>query len=189
SYENLLRTDVYARWARDQQEPAPVVAHPRPDAPAQAPADTAPATVATVTGLDALDADMEDHLDSLDESDPLRRRWLDQGKRNDETRRLLAESAAEPLPDIPHDQQVAHAADRWRQLGEKTVIPDEHREKLLALLAAGTTIPEAARALEVTKWTARTYLERLRGEGLVRMEGEKRTAKWLLAEPGGGDGS
>jgi hypothetical protein len=43
--------------------------------------------------------------------------------------------------------------------------------------------------LGVSKWTARTYLERLRGEGLVRMEGEKRTAKWLLAEPGGGDGS
>src|SRR6185437_7487419 len=65
SYENLLRTDVYARWARDQREPGPVVAHPRPDAPAPAPADTAPAAVATVTALDALDADMEDHLASL----------------------------------------------------------------------------------------------------------------------------
>jgi hypothetical protein len=41
----------------------------------------------------------------------------------------------------------------------------------------------------VSKWTARTYLERLRTEGLVRMEGERRTARWLLAEPGGGDGS
>jgi hypothetical protein len=192
SYENLLRTDVYAKWARDQQEPAPVVAHPRPDVPAQTPADTAPAPVATATDLDTLAAygqELEDHLDSLDESDPLRRRWLEQGKRNDETRRLLAESAAEPVPDIPHEALVAHAADRWRQLGEKTVIPDEAREKLLALLAAGTTISETARVLGVSKWTARTYLERLRGEGLVRMEGEKRTARWLLAEPGGGDGS
>ena len=188
SYENLLSTDVYAKWARDQREPASVVAHPRPDAPAPAPADTAPAPVATVTALDALDADMEDHLASLGD-DPLRSRWAEQGRRNDETRRILAESAAEPLPAIPHEQLVAHAADRWRQLGEGTVIPDEAREILLRLLTAGTTISEAARTLDVSKWTARTYLERLRTEGLVRMEGERRTARWLLAEPGGGDGS
>jgi hypothetical protein len=188
SYENLLSTDVYAKWARDQQGPAPAVAHPRPDAPAETPAGTAPAPVATVTGLDALDADMEDHLASLGD-DPLRRRWLDQGKRNDETRRILAESAAAPDPDVTPEQRAAFTAARWQQLGEGTVIPDEAREVLLRLLAAGTTISEAARTLEVSKWTARTYLERLRTEGLVRMEGERRTARWLLAEPGGGDGS
>jgi hypothetical protein len=188
SYENLLSTDVYAKWARDQLGPAAAVAHPRPDAPAETPAGTAPAPVATVTGLDALDADMEDHLASLGD-DPLRRRWLDQGKRNDETRRILAESAAAPDPDVTPEQRAAFTAARWQQLGEGTVIPDEAREVLLRLLAAGTTISEAARTLEVSKWTARTYLERLRTEGLVRMEGERRTARWLLAEPGGGDGS
>lgn len=63
------------------------------------------------------------------------------------------------------------------------------REILLGLLVAGTTISEVMGALGVSKWTARVYLERLRTEGLVRMEGEKRTARWLLAEPGGGDAS
>jgi aldehyde dehydrogenase (NAD+) len=56
-------------------------------------------------------------------------------------------------------------------------------------IAAGTTISEVTTTLGVSKWTARTYLERLRTEGLVRMEGEKRTARWLLNEPGEGDGS
>jgi len=190
SYENLLGTDEYARWARDQQEPAPAVAHPRPDAPAQPPADTAAAPVGTATALDVYDRDMEDHLDSLAADDPLRRRWLEQGRRNDETRRILAASAAEPMPDIPHDQLVAHAAERWRQLGEKTVIPDEAREALLRLLAAGTTISEVARTLEVSKWTARTYLERLRTEGLALLAGKGRGARWVAApQEAGGDGS
>jgi len=186
TYEQLLRTDVYAKWARARLGPAAVIAHPRPDMPASE-AAPAPAPVATLTDLDALDREAEDHLSTLDAGDPLRQRWVAQGRRNDETRRMIAETAAMPVPDISHDDQVAHAAERWRQVGESTVIPDEHRENLLGLLAAGTTISEAARTLEVSKWTARTYLERLRGEGLVRMEGEKRTARWLLAEPGGGD--
>ena len=216
SYENLLSTDVYAKWARDQRGP---VAHPRPDAPGGPPPDgwpdgldpsnpmhalavavrdgTVQADDETAAQLgEALDIhekeqdtlaaygqEMEKHMASLDESDPLRRRWIDQGKRNDETRRILAESAAEPLPDIPHDQQVAHAAERWRQLGEGTVIPDEAREVLLRLLAAGTTISEAARTLEVSKWTARTYLERLRGEGLAQIAGSGRGARWLAIPP------
>ena len=73
---------------------------------------------------------------------------------------------------------------------EATDIPAEARETLLLLLTPpGTTISEVARSVGVSKWTARTYLERLRTEGLVRMEGERRTARWLLNEPGEGDGS
>jgi hypothetical protein len=189
SYENLLSTDVYAKWARDQQEPAPAVAHPRPDAPPQAPADTAPAPVATVTALDALDADMEDHLASLGD-DPLRRRWLEQGRRNDETRRILAESAVQPDPDVTHDQLVAHAESRWRQRGEKTVIPDDHRKRMLALLAAGKiSAGKIAVELGVTPDTARCYVERLRIEGLARPEGKGRSAGWVAvpqAEDGDG---
>lgn len=218
SYENLLSTDVYAKWVRDQLGPAAVVAHPRPDA-AAGPDGLDPSNplhalaVAVRDGtvqaddetretlgkaldiheaqqdtLAAYDREAEEYLASL-RDDPLRRRWLDQGKRNDETRRILAESAAVPDPDVTPEQRAAYTAARWQQLGEGTVIPDEARAVLLRLLAAGTTISEAARTLEVSKWTARTYLERLRTEGLVRMEGERRTARWLLAEPGGGDGS
>jgi hypothetical protein len=189
SYENLLSTDVYAKWARDQRGPAPVVAHPRPDAPAETLSDAAPAPVATVTVLDAYDRDMEDHLASLGD-DPLRRRWLDQGKRNDETRRILAESAAEPVADIPHEQLVAHAAARWRQVGESTVIPDEHRERLLELLTGGVAASKAAEALGVTPWVARTYLERLRLDGLAHTVGKGRAARWVAGpQSGSGDGA
>jgi len=137
-----------------------------------------------VTGLDAYDREAEDFLD-----DDMRTRLRKMGERNDQTRRTIAETAAMPQPDISHEDQVAHAAARWKQLGEATDVPDDAREVLLRLLGAGTTIREVAETLEVTKWTARTYLERLRTEGLVRMEGERRTARWLLAEPGSGDGS
>jgi hypothetical protein len=135
--------------------------------------------------LDALDQDMEEHLGALDDSDPLRRQWIEQGRRNAETRRQLEESMAQPVPDISHDDLVAHAEARWRQLGEETVIPDDARGPLLRLLAAGTTISEAARELCVSKWTARTYLERLRVDGLAQITGKGRGARWVAAPPPG----
>lgn len=187
TYEELLSTDVYARWARGQQERPPVIAHPRPDVPSvpEEAAETAPAPVTVLTDdpLAALGAELEDHLSALDETDPLRRRWLEQGRRNDETRRILAESAAEPVPDIPHDDLVAHAEARWRELGESVSIPDGARGTLLRLIAAGTTISEAARVLEVSKWTARTYLERLKVDGLAQIAGKGRGARWVAATP------
>ena len=57
------------------------------------------------------------------------------------------------------------------------------RQLLLRLLGAGTTIREVAETLEVTKWTARTYLERLRGEGLAQIVGNGRGARWLAVSP------
>lgn len=184
SYENLLSTDVYAKWARDQREQAPAAGGQSPAPTPEVPSGTAAAPVATVTALDVYDRDMEDHLNGLDESDPLRRRWVEQGRRNAETRRLLAESAAEPMPDIPHEQLVAHAAERWRQIGEKTVIPDEHRERMLALLAVGKiSAGKIAEALGVTPHTARCYVERLRIDGLAQPDGKGRAAGWVAAQP------
>lgn len=217
SYENLLSTDVYAKWVRDQQGPAAVVAHPRPDVAAGPdgldPSNPLHAMAVLVRDgvveddengslgkaldihkaqqdtLAAYDREAEEYLASLGD-DPLRRRWLDQGKRNDETRRLLAESAAVPDPDVTPEQRAAFTAARWQQLGEGTVIPDEARAVLLRLLAAGTTISEAARTLEVSKWTARTYLERLRTEELAELAGKGRGARWVAPPPEtGGDGS
>jgi len=182
SYEILLSTDIYAQWARGQQEPALAAAAPRPDAD---PGGTAPAHAGmAVATLDHLDWNAEESLDP-----ELRDRLRRMDERNAETRRLIEETAAMPQPDISHEDQIAHAAARWQALGEATDIPDDKREKLLALLAAGTTISEVARTLEVTKWTARTYLERLRTEGRVRIEGERKAARWLLAESDGGDAS
>jgi hypothetical protein len=185
SYEDLLRTDVYAKWARDRLGPAAVVAHPRPDMPApEAIPCAAPASVATMTDLDALDREAEDHLSSLDETDPLRQRLAELGRRNAATRALIAETAAIPVPHISHDDQVAHAAGRWRQLGENTVIPDGHREQVLTLLSAGKiSAGKIAEVLEVTPHTARCYVERLRIDGLARPEGKGRSAGWVAAQP------
>ena len=96
SYENLLSTDVYAKWARDQRGP---VAHPRPDAPAEVASGAAPAAVATVTGLDAYDRDMEDHLASLERrpaAPPLARPGEAQRRDAPHPRRVRGRAAAGP---------------------------------------------------------------------------------------------
>lgn len=196
SYENLLKTDAFARWAAERQGRPAVIAHPRPDmtpepglAAGTAPAP-APVAVLTDDPLAALDAEAEEYMDTLDGAAPLRRRWLEQGRRNDEARRQLAETAAMPVPDISHDDQVSHAEGRWRQLGEKTVIPDGHREQMLRLLAAGKiSAGKIAEVLEVSPHTARCYVERLRIDGLARPEGKGRAAGWVAAQPAeDGDG-
>jgi len=45
----------------------------------------------------------------------------------------------------------------------------------------GTTISRVAVALDVTKWTARCWLERLRDEGTAEVCGERAVARWRLA--------
>ena len=190
SYANLLRTDIYATRAREQAgEPVPVIAAPRPDAmPQDAPGtEPAPAAVATAMNpLDVLDNEAEEYMDTLGDDD-LRTRLRRMGEKNDATRAMIAETVAMPEPVISHEDQVAHAAMRWQQLGEATEIPDDARAKLLELLAAGTSIGKAAEALGVTRWVARTYLERLRTEGLTAIEGSGRSARWVAVHPSGGD--
>ena len=122
--------------------------------------------------------------------DDLRARWLKQGERLEEIRRDLAETAKTPIPDISHEDLVAHADAQWRQIGEKTVIPDDHRTRLLALLTVKISAGNVAQALGVTPWIARTYLERLRLDGLARAVGKGRGAGWIgVQPPQDGDGS
>jgi len=192
TYEELLSTDVFARWVRDQQEPAAAaVAHPRPDAPPEpAPASPQPgrAPVAVLADpLAAYDQDMEAHMETLGPEDDLRRRWIQQGERIAETRRELEAAAAEPPPDIPREQLVAHAEAQWDEKAQHTEIPPDMRERLLALVAGegisarqavnALGIPEASRA-KVTFW-----LNRLRWEGVVQLEGKGRAARWKLVTP------
>lgn len=89
---------------------------------------------------------------------------------------------------IGANRLAASAAERWRQVGEAAQLPDDHREILLGLLAGrgGTTITAAADALSASKWLVRTYLERLRNEGLARIEGERRASRWHLVPDGTG---
>lgn len=64
---------------------------------------------------------------------------------------------------------------------------DECQATLAALLAKGTTMNEVAVALGVSKWHARVRLERLRDQGTIRIKGERRAAKWVLAAGAEGD--
>lgn len=183
SYENLLSTDVFARWARRQGRGPAVTARPRPDA---SPPPGAQASPVAVLGdsLDALDSEAEEALD-----DDLRAQWRRTGRKIDGARRELAE-AGEAVPDDLPKEALEGAADaEWGKLGAATDIPQADRVRLLDLLKAGTTRAEVARTLGVSPWTSRMYLERLRAEGRVRVEGDRRTARWVLAEPDGGDGS
>jgi hypothetical protein len=210
AYEDLLSTDVYARWARGRR---PAAAHPRPDAEPQPEAFPAgldpgnplhalavlerdgvvkggdPATseaLAAALGIhEAEQADVAAWGEELTAAvpDELRARWLKQGEKLAGIRRDLEETAKMDIPDISHDDQVAHAEAQWRQIGEKTVIPDAHRARLLELLAVKVSAAEVARVLEVTPWTARTYLERLRLDGLAQAVGKGRGAGWVAAQP------
>jgi len=222
SYVKLLSGEPFAVWARGQQGRPPVVAHPRPDMPAPESVDPAevlatanmladvalhgdPETKAQYLAalqdaiqdqdtLKAYDREAEDHLSTLDAGDPLRQRWLAQGRRNDETRRMIAETAAMPEPDVTPEQRAAYTAARWDAEAEQTVIPDDMRGKLLALVAGeGVSVRAAADALgipEGSRRKVRWWLERLRWEGLVRAEGKGRATRWkLVPPPTGGDGT
>lgn len=178
SYENLLSTDVFAWWARQQDGTRPpAVAHPRPDAPA----DTRPSPVAVIAGENQL-AELDSEAEAAVDPD-LAARWRATGEKIAGAQRLLAETGETGPPDIPREDLIAHAEREWRKLGAATDIPETAREPMFALLKTGTTISAIADALGVTRWVARTYLERLRGEGLVAMEGRGRGARWVMAVP------
>jgi hypothetical protein len=108
-----------------------------------------------------------------------------------EARKILNEN---PLPDmsgISREDMAAFHDARWKQVADETKIPPEMRDRLLGLLAGeGTSISAAARELGAKPWPVRKWLERLRAEGLVRIEGEKRGQRWRLNDaPESGDGS
>ena len=61
------------------------------------------------------------------------------------------------------------------------------RETLTGLLVGGTTITEASEALGVSKWTARSYLQKFRNERKAWIDGKGRGARWRLVT--GSDGT
>lgn len=186
TYAELLATDVFAEWARGSAEAEGrefMTGRPRvsPASPAPETEATSPVAVAAIDSIDYLDFDM--HIDP-----DMRRRLAEIEARNNDTRRLLGESAQirDQAPEVPPEVLAAFTADRWRQVGEQARIPGEAREPLLALLRKGTTASEVAETLKITKWIARTWLERLRNEGLAYVDGEKRAARWRLTPDGNG---
>jgi hypothetical protein len=182
AYEILLSTDVFAKWANAR--PPQDAATPLPDGQQPEAEDgTATATTPVVTLTDEetlrnLDLEDEEYMD-----DGMRKRLAEIDARNAATRKLLEETAALPKPpEVDPEAWKASVAERWRQVGEQANLSENDRNVLIGLLRNGTTIGGLAEALKVSKWTARTYLEKLRNEGLVRLEGEKRSARWLLTE-------
>jgi len=184
TYAELLATDVFAEWARDsargggREFPAarprvsPARAEPEPEA-------SSPVTV-TDSAIDYLDFDMDETS---------RARLAEIDRKLDGTRQILNEESArmrEQAPTVPQDKIDAYFAERWRQVGEQAQIPAEAREPLIALLRKGTTIGEVAETFGITKWIARTWLEKLRNEKLAWIDGQGRGARFRLTE--GSDG-
>jgi hypothetical protein len=163
-------TDIRKIAAQRAGQPAPV---PVPAGPV-----TEPQTEAS-SGIDHLDSGLlEDTLD------PKMRGLLAKiDATSADTKRINAESDAiiASLPEVDPQKMAESTAARWRQVGEQAEIPQEARERLMALLAAGTTIRPAAEALGVSVWTMRTWLQKLRDQGIAVLEGERKAARWRLA--------
>lgn len=190
AYEALLSTEVFARWARANGygDPGPeaddetgdggdlTAAMPPAPATAEAASPSADRTV-------------------LAEEDPLRRWEMDMGDRERAmldgiaaklggARRMITETMARPAPpQVAPEAIAALSAEHWRQVGVEAVIPEGARPRLLEMLEQGTTIRLAAAEFGVTKWIARTWLQKFRDEGLAYVDGTRSAARWRLAPP------
>ncbi|HEY9441010.1 MAG TPA: helix-turn-helix domain-containing protein, partial [Streptomyces sp.] len=101
------------------------------------------------------------------------------------------------VPDLPEPSPEQAAAlaraaqERRAQAAEQVDVPGEVRAVLLGLLADGTTVRQAAEHLEaygVPRMSVWRLLDRLRHEGVARMSGRGRGARWHLTGDDGGDG-
>jgi len=93
---------------------------------------------------------------------------------------------------LPPGTPVFDASPPWRPKRRRkgrtgprmtSEFPEAARSRLMTFLADqdGITISHAAAELRVTKWVARVWLEQLRKEGAVRLDGRNRGARWRLA--------
>ena len=184
AYEALLATDVFARWARGAEDdgdlPAPEDAPAMPASPETGADGTERAPGSVVTAQDDVAGRLEQELDVDDDT---RAAFSALDAKLKGVRRMNAETNAMPRPEMSPEAAEAAAEEAWRQVGEQAEIPAEVMERLLGMLREGTTAGGVARALAVSKWTARTWLEKLRGQGAAYVDGEKRAARWRLAPP------
>jgi hypothetical protein len=189
TYETLLKSEVFARWARARgvepfaEDGAPGTS---PAVPGEVLRDedgvsreavAAPGSVATAEDdpFARLERDMDEET---------RGRFAALNAKLDGVRQVVAETAAMPRPpEVAADAIAAVVAERWRQVGEAAQIPAEAHGPLLEMLEHGTTTPAVARRFEVSKWTARTWLENLRGRNVAYVAGERSKARWRLAPP------
>lgn len=195
AYATLLATEVFARWAR-QQERGVHDPDDRESEPADGPQPAAPASPSETHAAPA--ASSPASRTALAERDPFEK-WLEMDVDPETTQRLaaiheklagarqaLGETLAVPLTSgTDPGALAAHARERWRELGEQTVIPPDIRPRLLEMLARGTTISAVAEATGVKRWEARKWLARLGFEGVAGVEGEGKARRWVLVPPPG----
>lgn len=187
--QDLLRTEVFTRWARDQAD------DDSPGEPGFVPVD-APALAQAARDAREPEAPEAGRPAGATEADDPLQRWekdMDDSERGrldaiaaklGGARRMLAEDAAAPKPPrVSPEEREAVTAEAWRKAGEEAEIPEEARGQLLRMLGDGTTISAVAAAFGLSKYAARTWLENLRGQGAAYVDGERKAARWRLAPP------
>jgi hypothetical protein len=217
-YEELLRTEVFTRWARanghaePEAEPDGVIIG---DDDSQAAATPPPPGLTTSAALTYMDRMHECDGTVLAEEDPLRRWESQMGEKEraklnsiaaklDGARRVIEETMARPAPpQVAPEVLAARVAEDWHTVGVEAVIPEGARPRLTEMLGAppsaadalgGTTIRLVAEEFGVSRWTARQWLEKLRVEGVAYVSGRRATARWKLfaatppGDPGTSDG-
>lgn len=191
TYAALLATEVFTRWAHARDAGSPDgqdAAAPSPEA-APSPAEaqdpgTAPAQAAPGRKTAVADKDPLEELWKMNLDEGTRAKLVAVHEKLGAARGALAETAALPKPpEVSREALAAHTAERWRQVAEAAEIPEGARPQLMELLGGGTTISAVAARFEVSKWTARTWLENLREHGLARLDGKGRGAQWRAASP------
>jgi hypothetical protein len=190
--ETLLATEVFAKWARGRGAGGYVPeADGEPEADGQLPAAPAPAQdgrdgqeAAAVPGSVATAEDDPFAALERDMDKETRGRFAELNAKLGGVRQMNAETAAMPKPpEASPEVRAAFVAEQWRQVDEQAQIPPEVVAPLMEMLEAGTTAPAVARRFGVSKWTARTWLENLRGRNVAYVAGERSKARWLLAPP------
>jgi response regulator of citrate/malate metabolism len=99
------------------------------------------------------------------------------------TRRMLEQAAAMPESQMSPEDREAAAAEAWRKVAEAAQVPADALAGLMGMLEEGATASAVAKRFGVSKWTARKWLENLRDKGAAYVDGERATARWLLAPP------
>jgi hypothetical protein len=209
-YAALVGSDIYARWARDRGQESAAVPSPAArnaddggligdlaravrDGYVKADPETEEALLQALSvaengaesdleRLRAYEPEMEEILTG---DNDLRRRFGDLGRKLADQRALLEETASMPEPpEVPEEKLKESSEERWRQAGEQAEMSREQREMLLDLLKDTTTTSGAAKALGVSTWTARTFLQKLRNERVAETAGKGRGAHWRLTQDG-----
>jgi hypothetical protein len=175
SYRRLLETDEFARWAHGVTHPSP----PPPGGSGQQVTVAEPVTADLTAYEQEMEAAMPEGL----------RDWARRAAElNADSARILAETGALPETTVTREQSGAHSLARWTQLAEQTEIPPEVRDRLYLLLSGeGMSGRQLGAKLGVKRTSVLAWLNRLRFEGVIALEGKGPGARWKLTAPPEGD--